>query len=60
MVFCWFEQIFGIDFLKFPPVSRKAELALPNIIYHLCQLEADLVQGEYSNLFSDDASEKMP
>ena len=38
-------QIFGLDLLKFPAVGRKADLALPSIIYHLCQLEADLVQG---------------
>jgi len=38
-------KMFGLQFIKLPPVSRKAELALPNIVYHLCQLEADLVQG---------------
>jgi len=38
-------KIFGLNLLKFPAVGRKADLALPSIIYHLCQLEADLVQG---------------
>jgi len=38
-------QIFGLNLLKFPPLARKADLALPSLIYHLCQLEMDLVQG---------------
>lgn len=38
-------KMFGLRFLKFPPIAKFAGLALPSLTLHLRQLEADLVHG---------------